>query len=354
MENCGRAGGGAIITLGHNLENGSTCMLTDPTDIHANPLLGPLANNGGPTDTHALLAGSPAIDAGDSANCPSPDQRGVSRPQAEGCDIGAFEAVAVADLSIAKAAAPNPIPLHGTLTYTLTVRNAGPNTVRDVAVTDQLPTSATLVAASSPGGCTASATIGCAVGTLAPGGAATLTIVVRPQAVGALTNSATVSSSATELNAANNTARVTTQVVTPGVSRLRISPATFALGTALPRLTRAPKTSTTISFSLSQPAKVTFTFLRPTAGRAVGRRCVRPTRSNRRRRHCTRYVSAGSLTLQAAAGKRKLRFAGRLSRRRALRPGRYRLSVVAVDSVGNRSAPRQVNFKLLPAPRRRR
>jgi len=60
------------------------------------PDLGPLANNGGPTETMALLAGSPAIDAGDAATCSaSPvsdqDQRGVTRPQGARCDIGAYE-----------------------------------------------------------------------------------------------------------------------------------------------------------------------------------------------------------------------------------------------------------------------
>ena len=54
-------------------------------------LLGPLADNGGPTLTHALLAGSPAIDAADAAACPATDQRGVVRPRDAGCDVGAFE-----------------------------------------------------------------------------------------------------------------------------------------------------------------------------------------------------------------------------------------------------------------------
>src|SRR5262249_38514118 len=43
--------------------------------------LGPLQDNGGPTPTHALLSGSPAIDAGDSTGCPPTDQRGITRPQ---------------------------------------------------------------------------------------------------------------------------------------------------------------------------------------------------------------------------------------------------------------------------------
>lgn len=65
------------------------------------PLLGPLADNGGPTRTHALLAGSPAVDAANDANCEAFDQRGFTRP-ADGdgdgtanCDMGAFEKDAV-------------------------------------------------------------------------------------------------------------------------------------------------------------------------------------------------------------------------------------------------------------------
>jgi hypothetical protein len=59
-------------------------------------MLGPLANNGGPTKTMKLLAGSPAIDMGNSSFCSaSPvnamDQRGGARPQGAGCDIGAYE-----------------------------------------------------------------------------------------------------------------------------------------------------------------------------------------------------------------------------------------------------------------------
>jgi CSLREA domain-containing protein len=55
------------------------------------PLLGPLAANGGPTRTHALLLGSPAIDAASTPDCPPTDQRGVLRPQGAACDIGSYE-----------------------------------------------------------------------------------------------------------------------------------------------------------------------------------------------------------------------------------------------------------------------
>ena len=70
--------------------SGSTLPLPN-----TNPDLGPLADNGGPTFTHALLAGSPAIDTA-SDDCPPPitDQRGVTRPQGPACDIGAYELAA--------------------------------------------------------------------------------------------------------------------------------------------------------------------------------------------------------------------------------------------------------------------
>ena len=78
-ENCGLAGAGMITTLGHNLESGATCHLTSASDLHADPALGSLGNNGGPTDTEAPLGTSPVLSAGDPTQCPSPDQRGVAR-----------------------------------------------------------------------------------------------------------------------------------------------------------------------------------------------------------------------------------------------------------------------------------
>jgi hypothetical protein len=74
---------------GHNLTfpAGNDC----PAAVIADPLLGTLADNGGTTPTLALGTGSPAIDAAPAAACPATDQRGTARPQATGCDIGAFE-----------------------------------------------------------------------------------------------------------------------------------------------------------------------------------------------------------------------------------------------------------------------
>src|SRR3989337_1208938 len=83
---------GSMISLGHNLASDNSCSLTAMGDLpNTNPLLGPLQNNGGPTESQALLPGSPAIGKGN-PSCPPPstDQRGVERAQGM-CDIGAFQ-----------------------------------------------------------------------------------------------------------------------------------------------------------------------------------------------------------------------------------------------------------------------
>jgi CSLREA domain-containing protein len=88
---------------GHNLEDADTCGF-DPTDgslPNSDPLLGDLTDNGGPTLTHALQWGSPAIDAADPDHCPEMDQRATPRPldgdgdEVAVCDIGSIEASTV-------------------------------------------------------------------------------------------------------------------------------------------------------------------------------------------------------------------------------------------------------------------
>ncbi len=92
-QSCDYRGVVEFTSLGNNLEDHDDCHFDQPSDLpNTDPLLGPLADNGGGTFTHALLEGSLARDAGDDAACPPTDQRGVSRPQGPHCDIGSFEA----------------------------------------------------------------------------------------------------------------------------------------------------------------------------------------------------------------------------------------------------------------------
>lgn len=98
-------GGECVNNLGGTVSTSSSNNLIEATGSNAcglvngvngniigqDPKLGPLQDNGGGTLTHALLAGSPAIDAGTNNGCPATDQRGVPRPLGLACDIGAYE-----------------------------------------------------------------------------------------------------------------------------------------------------------------------------------------------------------------------------------------------------------------------
>ncbi len=107
--NClvGVAGG----SLGYNFSDDASCKFTAPTDRMdaGNPLLGPLAPNGGPTQSQLPQAGSPLVDAIPAAACPSDvttDQRGVARPQGGFCDIGAVEVEVVTPVPVAPVVTP--------------------------------------------------------------------------------------------------------------------------------------------------------------------------------------------------------------------------------------------------------
>jgi hypothetical protein len=84
---------------------------------------------------------------------------------------------------------------------------------------------------------------------------------------------------------------------------------------------------TTIRFTLPEAARVKLSFARKSG---------------------KRFRAAGSLTVRGHAGKNRLRFQGRLSRRKTLKPGGYRVTLRASDRFGNRSPAKKLSFTLLP------
>ena len=124
-----------------------------------------------------------------------------------------------ADLALAISDSPNPVSPGANLTYTLTVNNLGPKPATAVAVEQQLPSGPTFVSASSTlGSCSlVGSTVTCALGTMASGAAATITVVVRPTAPGALATTARVSAPLADPNPGNNNASANTTVQTTGM-----------------------------------------------------------------------------------------------------------------------------------------
>ena len=160
----------------------------------------------------------------------------------------------VADLSITKSDSPDSAPLDGSLTYTLTVTNNGPDGVPSVVVADTLPGGVSFVSATpSQGSCSeSSGTVTCTLGTLANGATATVTIVVTATAPGTLSNTAVVSvlTSIIDPDTTNDSATESTTVLPPppvptltqwGVIVLAVAAAlVLAVGAALQSKRRHP------------------------------------------------------------------------------------------------------------------
>jgi uncharacterized repeat protein (TIGR01451 family) len=122
-----------------------------------------------------------------------------------------------ADLSLTNTASPSPVQATTTLTYSLNVFNHGPTVVATgVRVTATLPAGVTFVSATpTQGTCSGTDPVICDLVTLTEGGGAAVTIMVRPQAPGELSHTATVSGNEPDRDLSNNTASVVTLAVEP-------------------------------------------------------------------------------------------------------------------------------------------
>jgi Tol biopolymer transport system component len=128
------------------------------------------------------------------------------------------------------------------------------------------------------------------------------------------------------------------------VEALTMSPRRWRRGSALP-VVSAP-VGTRIGVRLSGAGRVKLTFRRARPGRRVRGRCVRPTRRNRNRPRCTRYVRQGTFSFDGKQGENGIRFQGRLSPRRRLPVGRYRMSA-RVTANGQTSPARTIRFRIV-------
>ena len=146
---------GTLTSGGYNLiQDTRGCMITGDTtgDITGDdPQLGPLAENGGPTETHALFPGSPAIDAGSPAlagsgngACEEADQRGVARPVGPRCDIGAFEGDSTAATTTTSTSP---------LTTTTSTTQTAPTTSTSASTTSTSTTAPRSTTTTLPGAC---------------------------------------------------------------------------------------------------------------------------------------------------------------------------------------------------------
>lgn len=238
---------GAISTTGTaNRADDATCGSSFTNDPNST-LLGPLSDNGGPTWTHLLLSGNPAINSGNAATCAAApvngvDQRGQSRPQPAGgsCDIGAVE-ILPATLAVTKSASRSGMEWVSpgeVITYTIVLANDGdiPNT--NVTISDTFPAQTGFIPASfaidppSAGGNLGTQPLLAENMTVGSGAVVTVTYAVNvtnPWAGEAvITNTAAVTS--IEVTTPALSAVTTTVSTAPGLSVVKNGPASAGLG----------------------------------------------------------------------------------------------------------------------------
>jgi CSLREA domain-containing protein len=305
--NGGRNCSGAISDGGHNLSFGDTSC----PGINGDPKLGSLGDDGGPTRTIPLLAGSAAFDQvpASGAGCPATDQRGVPRPQPAGgaCDIGAYE-FALPSCQPARAAtgASQPVvvqlqcsdPAGAPLTYAL----------------DMKPSHGALTA-------------------LDPvAGKVTYTPTAGYSGADSFTYHATSANGTTTVQTVSITVSQQARGRPPVITSARLTNKRFRVG---PRATaisaRKAPLGTTFVFTLSVPARLQITLTRDAAGLRRGRQCLSPT-SKLKRAHakrCRRLVIIGRLIRAAEPeGSDRVSFTGRLGAH-ALAPGAYQALLIA-------------------------
>src|SRR5215211_5819644 len=339
----GGAGGAVVVnattTVMNSIvaSNGAPACVNTPTDgghniifndlscgpgLNADPLLQPLADNGGPTLTRKPTVGSPAIDlvpAG-GAGCAATDQRLVLRPSGLGCDAGAYE-LAPPSLTVGGATGisldsatlqgqVNPNAQASTFHFEYgTTTSYGSSTPQQ-----DLPAGVDPVAVSA------------AITDLAPG------TTYHLRLVGANADGDGVSPDQTFVTTAQpgGPGGGGGDTTAPVFQSASMKPKTFAVnrrGPAETLVAAKVKRGTTFRYRLSEAARVVFTI---------------------QRRKGKRFVQAKRFAKVSKAGANTKRFVGRIGKR-ALKPGRYRATLLATDAAGNRSKATRLKFRVVRA-----
>ena len=292
---------------GNNLSFGDTTCF----GINGDPKLGPLQDNGGPTETSDLGPGSAAINAGPASGpgCPATDQRGLPRPFGDACDIGAYEVTPpVATTGGATGVGSSTATLAGTVT----ANDVSASIRFDLGTTKTYGVQSTVQQ----------------VAGLTPAGVSTTFTGLTPSTTYHYRITATSSDGTTDGGDATFTTTAAHVGTTgpPIVGAITLRPSAFAAARSGASVTRAARTGTTVSYTDSETARTTLTILRARAGVLKGRKCTKPPPHprSRRLRRCTRYVPVGSFIHADLAGTNRFHFTGRIGDH-ALVVGRYRL-----------------------------
>jgi hypothetical protein len=311
-----------VTSSGGNLETSNAQCITATTTDHvlASPALGPLTNNGGPTNTHRPGAGSDAFGFGDVGACAveTTDQRGGTRVIGGKCDSGAVQANSLADLSLTGALSA---PGYGSpVTYSLIVTNNGPDAVLGATI----------------------AGANCTIGFLAAGASTPCMGSFSWNGDSAISQTFTVSGAYVDPAVGGNS--ITLTALAPRLTTVSLRPTTFAA--ARKGATIAAAAGAKIKFTGIDLAGLEATVQRPIKGNVKNGVCVKRKKGVKAKgRGCNLWstVGTGKKTLTAQSG--TVKFSGRV-KKKALKAGTYRVMLVPVASNGAKGSPWPLTFKI--------
>jgi hypothetical protein len=144
----------------------------------------------------------------------------------------------------------------------------------------------------------------------------------------------------------------TADTTAPKITGFGANPTSFAIDpkgekeTAASAKAKKAHRGTDFKYTLTERARVVFTIDARTTGRKSGKKCVKATKKNRKKKHCTRYARSARFAVASKAGSNRHHFTGRIGSRK-LKPGLYRTTAVATDAAGNHSKPAQLTIKVV-------
>jgi trimeric autotransporter adhesin len=137
----------------------------------------------------------------------------------------------------------------------------------------------------------------------------------------------------------------------PVLTAVRQSHSRWREGKALAKISARrpakPPLGTTFSFAINERATVKFSFTDKATGHKVRGKCVAQSKHNKHMRKCPRTVLAGTLSFTAHEGTEKLTFDGRLTSKRKLAPGGYKLTITATNANRRTSTPKSLTFAIV-------
>lgn len=323
--NC--AGSGPVTSLGGNVDATTQCIVSPVVTDHigVDPQLGPLTDNGGPTDSRVPAAGSPAIAAANATTCDAEtidrtDQRGGARTIDDKCDAGAVQSNSLAQITLTGKLGPAKYP---SVPLALTITNNGPDSVLGLSI---------------PG-------TSCTVGFLASGASTNCATSIAWSGDSVLSQSFAAKGAFNAPSGAQPTLALS--ALAPRLSRVSLRPPKLRPAKSGATLgTKKVKGAAAIKYTGVDLSGLTVPIQRPVKGNVKNGKCVKiKPGAKAKGRKCALWSTLTTVKIKKAKTSGTIYFTGRV-KNKAMKKGKYRMGLTATAKDGGIGSPWYLSFSV--------